>query len=304
MTPKEFQKTNLAVELKTGRKRLEDALLGLSDEQCERAGATRSGSVVEVLSKMVTKEFLVLMEVSDRLPSLPMNLSANANGRTPTAFRAAKDAANKSVENLLAEFGVLRSAVIRRIEGRKPQGTEIDAIHAHVADVCVTRFNEQMDEIERWRSSEIVGFSAARLRAEAREAELNSFIVDLSREDFLAGNFDLKSLFSLLFDRFYSEDFVLWLGAGEANGRTAAFERMAEVLEPIHTLLEMGLASIVSFRPTASAQDSEGNFVTDWETVLGGGYSTGRPVRWRTVRAWKSRAVIAERIEVLPSPEP
>ena len=304
MTPKEFQKSNLAVELKTGRKRLEDALHGLSDEQCGSAGATRLGSVVDVLSEIVTKEFLALMEVSDRLPSLPMNLSTNADGRTPTASRAAKDAANKSVENLLAEFGVLRSAVIRRIEGRKPQGAEFDAKHAYVADVCVTRFNEQIDEIERWRSSEIVGFSAARLRAEAREAELNQAIVDLSREDFLAGNFDLKSLFSLLFDRFYSEDFVLWLGAEEWNGRTAAFRRMADVLEPINTLLEMGLASIVSFRPTASGQDTEGNFITDWATVLGGAYSTGVAVRWRTVRAWKGHRVIAERIEGLPSPEP
>jgi hypothetical protein len=304
MTPKEFQKTNLVVELKTGRKRLEDALLGLSDEQCERAGATRSGSVVEVLSEIVTMEFLALMEVSDRLPSLPMNLSANADGRTLTASRAAKDPANKSVENLLAEFGVLRSAVIRRIEGRKPQGTEFDAKHAYVADVCVTRFNEQMDEIERWRSSEIVGFSAARLRAEAREAELNQAIMDLSREDFLAGNFDLKSLFSLLFDRFYSEDFVLWLGAQETTGRTAAFQRMADALEPINALLEMGLASIVSFRPTESEQDTEGNLITDWECVLGGTYSTGTAIRWRTVRAWKSRAVIAERIEDLPSPKP
>jgi hypothetical protein len=103
---------------------------------------------------------------------------------------------------------------------------------------------------ERWRSSEIVWFSAARLRTEAREAELNQAIVELSREDFLAGNFDLKSVFSLLFDRFYSEDFVLWLGTGEVNGRTAAFQRVAEVLEPINTLLEMGLASIVSFHPT------------------------------------------------------
>jgi hypothetical protein len=91
-------------------------------------------------------------------------------------------------------------------------------------------------------------FSAERLRAEAREAELNQAIVDLSREDFLAGNFDLKSLFSVLFDRFYSEDFVLWLSAEEMIGRTAAFQRMADVLEPINTLLEMGLASIESFR--------------------------------------------------------
>jgi hypothetical protein len=198
----------------------------------------------------------------------------------------------------------LRSAVICRIEDPKPQGAKFDAKHAYVADACVTKFNEQIGEIERWRSSEIVGFSAARLRTEAREAELNQAIVELSREDFLAGNFDLNSLFSLLFDRFYSEDFVLWLGTGEANGRTAAFQRMADVFEPINTLLEMGLASIVSFRPTEREQDTEGNFITDWETVLGGTYSTGRPVRWRTVRAWKSRRVIAERIEDLLSPKP
>src|SRR5258705_171494 len=133
MTPKESQKSNLAVELKTGRKRLKDALHGLSDEQCERAGTTRSGSVVDLLS-------------------------------------------------------------------------------------------------------EIVGFSAERLRTDAREAELNQAIADLSREDFLAGNFDLKSLFSLLFDRFYSEDVVVWLGTEDMRGRSAAFQRMAEVLEPFNTL--------------------------------------------------------------------
>jgi hypothetical protein len=128
--------------------------------------------------------------------------------------------------------------------------------------------------------------------------------VDLSREDFLAGSFDLRSLFSLLFARFYSEDFVFWLAAGEANGRTAAFQCMADVLEPIHTLLEMGLASIALFRATANAQDAEGNFITDWEAVLGGTYSTSTAVRWRTVRAWKSRMVVAERIEDRPSPKP
>jgi hypothetical protein len=303
MTPKEFQKSNLTVELKAGKKRLEDALRGLSGEQCERPGATRSGSVMDLLSEIVTREFLALMEVSDRLPGLPMNPSANADGRKPAASGGEKAAINTSVENLLAEFGVMRSAIIRRIGGREPQGANVDAKYAYVADICVTRFNEQIEEIERWHGSEIVGFSAARLRAEAREAELNQAIVELSREDFLAGNFDLTSLFSLLFDRFYSEDFVLWLGAQETTGRTAAFQRMANVLEPINTLLEMGLASIISFRATASAQDSEGNFITDWETVLGGTYSTGIPIRWRTVRAWKSRAVIAERIGDLPSPK-
>ena len=57
MTPKEFQKSNLAAELKTGKKRLEDALRGLSDEQCERARATRTGSLLDLLSEIVAKEF-------------------------------------------------------------------------------------------------------------------------------------------------------------------------------------------------------------------------------------------------------
>jgi hypothetical protein len=35
----------------------------------------------------------------------------------------------------------------------------------------------------------------------------------------------------------------------------------------------------------------------DWETVPAGMYSTGIALRWRTVRACKSRMVIAERIE-------
>jgi hypothetical protein len=304
VTPKQFQKSYLAIELRAGKKRLENALHGLSQEQCETARATRSGSVVDVLSEIVTKEFVALLKVPDRLPSLPENLLANATVRTPTAFGAGEAAPDKSVEGLLAEFEVLRSAVIRRVEDTGSCALKFDAQYAYVDDLCVTKFNEQIDEIERWRNSQIVGFSAARLRAEAREADLNQAIVDLSREDFLVGNFDLKSLFSVLFDRFYSEDFVLWLGAEEVIGRTAAFQRMADVLEPIQTLLEMGLASIVFFRPTASAQDAEGNFTTDWETVLGGTYSTGIGVRWRTVRAWKSREVIAERIEDLPSPKP
>src|SRR3979490_3107633 len=111
MTPKEFQKSNLAIELKTGKKRLEEAVRGLSDEQCERAGATRSGSVMDLLSEIVTNEFLALMEVSDRLPGLPMDHLAKADGRIPIASGAKKPAAIKSVENLLTEFGVLRSAI-------------------------------------------------------------------------------------------------------------------------------------------------------------------------------------------------
>jgi hypothetical protein len=304
MTRKQLQKSHLAIELKAGKKRLEAALHGLSEEQCERAGATRSGSIVDLLSEIVTKEFVALMEVTDCLPSLPPNLLAQSDGRAPAASGGEKAAANKSLDNLLAEFGFLRSAIVRRVDDAGSDGPEFNAKYAYITEVCVTKFSEQIAEMERWRNSEIVGFSAARLRAEAREAELNQAIVELSREDFLVGNFELKSLFSALLDRFYSEDFVLWLGAAELNGRAVAFQRMAAVLEPMYTLLELGLASIASFRATASAQDAEGNFATDWETVLGGTYASGVAVRWRTVRAWKSRKVIAERIQDLPASKP
>jgi hypothetical protein len=62
MSPKEFQKSNLALELKAGKKRLEDALHGGSDEQCEPARATPSGSVLDLLSEIVTRELLALMK--------------------------------------------------------------------------------------------------------------------------------------------------------------------------------------------------------------------------------------------------
>ena len=136
---------------------------------------------------------------------------------------------------------------------------------------------------------------------ESREPELNQAIVDVSREDFLVGNFDLKSLFSLSVGGFYSDDCVLWLGTEEMIGKTAAFQRMASVLEPIYTLFEMGMASVESFRATANSQDSVGNFITDWEAVLGRTQLTSITFRWRTARAWKDRLVIAERIESLPS---
>jgi hypothetical protein len=195
MTPKQSQKSNLALELKTGKKRLEDALHGLSEEQCERAGATRSGSVVDLLSEIVTKEFVALMEVSDRLPSLPMNLFPNADGRTPTASGTEKATAKKSVDNLLAEFDFLRAAVVHRVDDGGSDGAEFNAKYAYITNVCVTGFNEQVDEIERWRGSQIVGFSAARLRAEAREAELNQAIVDLSPKS-------VQNLFTSLFNPF------------------------------------------------------------------------------------------------------
>jgi hypothetical protein len=114
---------------------------------------------VDLLSEIVTNEFLALMEVSDRLPSLPMNFLATTHGPMPTAPGREAAAANESVESLLTEFSVLRSALVRRVEDGGSHSATFDANYAYVTDVCATRFNEQMDEIERWRRSEIVGFT-------------------------------------------------------------------------------------------------------------------------------------------------
>lgn len=46
--PKEFERSNLAFELKAGKKRLERVLHGLTDEQCGMAGAVRSDSISEL----------------------------------------------------------------------------------------------------------------------------------------------------------------------------------------------------------------------------------------------------------------
>jgi len=292
--PKEFQRSNLALELKAGKERLELVLHGLTDEQCRMAGAVRSDSVAELVSHLIRNEFLALNKACERRAGSEEQPSG-VEQRSRFAERRRQAGPKRSIESLLAEFEVVRSAIIRLVE----QGAGNNAHYGTVAEICVTRFNQHIEQIEQWRGSQLVGFSATRLRAEAREAELNQALVDLSREDFLAGNFDLKALFSLLFERFYSEDFVLRLGTEDANGRSAAFQRMAEVLEPFNTLFEMGLAFIESFRATAEVQDAEGNFITEWETVLGGSYATRTPVRWRTVRAWKRRVVIAERIEGL-----
>jgi hypothetical protein len=94
---------------------------------------------------------------------------------------------------------------------------------------------------------------------------------------------------------------VLWLGTELTNGKQAAFQRLGHVLEPVHTVLEMGMARVDVLRVVSSFQDSQGDLISEWEAVLGGSYSNGAAIRWRTVRVWKQRVVIAERIEGLAS---
>jgi len=77
----------------------------------------------------------------------------------------------------------------------------------------------------------------------ALETELNAAILEIGKEDFLLENFDLQSLFSESLNRYYSDEVVLWLGTELTNGKQAAFQRLADVLEPVHTVLEMGVGS-------------------------------------------------------------
>ena len=191
----------------------------------------------------------------------------------------------------------MRSAIIRLVE----QGAGKNAHYGTLAEVCVARFNAHIEQIERWRDSQLVGFSPAWLRAEAHEPELNAAILEIGKEDFLLENFDLQSLFSESLNRYYSDEVVLCLGTELTNGKQAAFQRLADVLEPVHTVLEMGVGCVDVFRVVSSFQDSQGDLISEWEAVLGGRYSTGAAIRWRTVRVWKQRVVIAERIEGLAS---
>src|SRR5260370_13027040 len=143
-----------------------------------------------------------------------------------------------------------------------------------LAEVCVARFNEHIGQIERWRDFQLVGFNAMRLRAEALEPELNAAILEIGKEDFLLGNFDLQSLFSEPFNRYYSDEFVLWLRSELTTGKQAAFQRLADLLGPVHTVLEMGLGCVDIFRVVSCFQVSQGDLISQREAVLRGPYST------------------------------
>ncbi len=296
MIPKEFERSNLALELKAGKERLELVLHGLTDEQCGMAGAVRSDSISMLVSHLIRNEFLALNKARERLAG-EEEQSSGLEQRNRFVERRRQADPNRSIESLLAEFEVVRSAIIRLVE----QGAGNNAHYGTLAEICVARFNQHIEQIERWRGSQLVGFSATRLRAEALEPELNAAVLEVGKQDFLLANFDLQSLFSEFLNRYYSDEVVLWLGTELTNGKQAAFQRLADVLEPVHTVLEMGVGCVDVFRVVSSSQDSQGDLISEWEAVLGGPYSTRVAIRWRTVRVWKQRVVIAERIEGLAS---
>ena len=137
-------------------------------------------------------------------------------------------------------------------------------------------------------------------RVDALESELNNAIIELSGTEFLLGNFDLQALFLESLGKYYSDDVVLWLQDELTQGKMASFRRMAAAVEPIHTLFEMGMASVDAFCVTGVHDQLQGEVSVDWVAVLGGAHSTRTPIRWRTTRVWKDQVVVAERIRSLP----
>ncbi len=74
---------------------------------------------------------------------------------------------------------------------------------------------------------------------------------------------------------------------------------MAGAVEAIQTLFELGMASTDRFRVTAVQPSAAGEHSADCELVLGGGHTTGAPIRWQTTRIWKAQVVVAECIRSL-----
>lgn len=138
------------------------------------------------------------------------------------------------------------------------------------------------------------------VRQVALESELNDAIVVLSGTEFLLADFDLEALFLDCLSKYYSEDVVLWFQDKLTQGKQASFQRMAGALELIHMLFEIGMATIKTFRVTATHEGPQGEFNSDWEVVLDGAQMTRIPIRWRTTRVWKGQSVVAERIHSLP----
>src|SRR5260370_3825073 len=155
--PKEFERSNLALELKTGKKRLALVLHGFTDEQCGMAGAVRSDSISMLVSHLIRNEFLALKEAYQRLYGSDGKQSSGVEQRTRLVERR-RQAEPRSIESLLAEFEVVRAAIIRLVE----QGAGVNAHYGTLAGICVARFNDPIEQLERCRDTKIVSFSATR----------------------------------------------------------------------------------------------------------------------------------------------
>ena len=81
MIPKEFERSNLALELKAGKKRLELVLHGVTNEQCGMAGAVQSDSISGLVSHLIKNEFLALNEACERLAGSEKQSSGSSGER-------------------------------------------------------------------------------------------------------------------------------------------------------------------------------------------------------------------------------
>ncbi len=138
MIPKEFERSNLALELKAGKERLERVLHGLTNEQCGVAGAARSDSISMLVSHLIRNEYLALKEAYERLSGSEGKQSSGVERRTRFVERRPQ-ADPRSIKSLLAEFEVVRSAIIRLVE----QGAGDNAHYGTLAEICVARFNRR-----------------------------------------------------------------------------------------------------------------------------------------------------------------
>jgi hypothetical protein len=139
------------------------------------------------------------------------------------------------------------------------------------------------------------------LERDSLESLLNEAILKFSQTDFLLSDFDIHDLALESFGAYYSVHAVFWIGSELIAGREAAWKRLGQFIEPMHTILEMGMATIESLQVEATRVDSEGNSISVWKLKFGGPYSTAEHVCWRTRRSWKDGVVIAELIEAFPS---
>jgi hypothetical protein len=68
-----------------------------------------------------------------------------------------------------------------RVSRSVDQGAGNYLHYGTLAEICVIQFTDHIKQIERWRGSQLVGFSATRLRAEPLEPELNAAVPILQR---------------------------------------------------------------------------------------------------------------------------
>jgi hypothetical protein len=126
--PKEFERSNPAFELKSGKKRLELVLHGLTDEQCGMAGAVRSDSISELVSHLIKNEFLALNGAYERLSGSDKQYSG-VERQTRFVDRR-RHSEPRSIQSLLAEFEVVRSAIIRLVEQDGRENAHYDTLAA------------------------------------------------------------------------------------------------------------------------------------------------------------------------------